>query len=71
MDYNLREMNNAVLIDSLDHIIEQEIQKLKSHKNTGLMAKKLEHLKVKNDLCCINVQNIHFSYKRIMYTFWN
>lgn len=58
MEYNLREMNNAILIDSLDRIIKQEIQKLKTDKNTGLIAKKLEQSKVKIDFGYLIVQNI-------------
>lgn len=50
MEYNLRKMNNAILIDSVDHLVKQEIQKLITDKNTGLIARKLEQSKVKIDL---------------------
>jgi len=46
MDCNVREISNAVMIDSLDAIIEQENRKLEMDKNTGLLARKSKVLKV-------------------------
>lgn len=46
MDCNIRDVSNAVMIDSLDTIIEQENRKLEMDKNTGLLAKKTKVLKV-------------------------
>lgn len=39
MDCGVREISNAVMIDSLDTIIQQENWKLEMDKNTGLLAK--------------------------------
>lgn len=46
MDYNVCEISNAVMITSLDTIIQQESRKLKMDKNTGLIAKESKVLKV-------------------------
>lgn len=39
MEFDVREISNAVMIDSLDSIIQRESWKLKADKNTGLLAK--------------------------------
>ncbi|XP_025198522.1 calponin homology domain-containing protein DDB_G0272472-like [Melanaphis sacchari] len=46
MECNVREISNAVMIESLDTIIQQESKKLESDKNTGLIAKKSKVIKV-------------------------
>lgn len=46
MDYNVCEISNTVMIDSLDTIIQQENWKLEMDKNTGLLAKKSKTPKV-------------------------
>ncbi|XP_026817464.1 calponin homology domain-containing protein DDB_G0272472-like [Rhopalosiphum maidis] len=46
MECNVREISNAVMIESLDTIIQQESRKLEVDKNTGLIAKKSKVIKV-------------------------
>lgn len=46
MEYSVREISNAVMIDSLDSIIQQESLKLEMDKNTGLIAKKSKLINV-------------------------
>lgn len=46
MECYVRDISNAVMIDSLDTIIKQESQKLEIDKNTGLLSKKSKLLKV-------------------------
>jgi len=46
MECNVREISNAVMIESLDTIIKQESRKLETDKNTGLLAKKSKVIKV-------------------------
>lgn len=46
MEYNVHEISNAVMIDSLDTIIHQESWKLEKDKNTGLLAQTSKLLKV-------------------------
>lgn len=46
MECNVREISNAVMIDSLNTIIKQESQKLELDKNTGLLSKKFKLLNV-------------------------
>lgn len=46
MECNVREISNAVMIESLDTIIQQESKKLEMDKNTGLLAKKSKIIKV-------------------------
>lgn len=46
MGSNVHEISNAVMIDSLDIIIQQENEKLENDKNTGLLAQKSKLLKV-------------------------
>lgn len=50
MECNIREISNAVMIDSLDTIILQESRKLEMDKNTGLIAKKTNDIKVQQQL---------------------
>jgi len=56
MECNVREISNAVMIDSLDTIIEQENRKLEMDKNTGLLARKSKVLKVVF-VCHVNYDN--------------
>jgi len=53
MEYNVREISNAVMIESLDTIIQQESRKLEMDKNTGLLAKKSKVIKVTFRLICV------------------
>jgi len=46
MECNLRGISNAVMIESLDTIIQQESRKLEMDKTTGLLAKKSKIIKV-------------------------
>lgn len=46
MECNVREISNAVIIESMDTIIQQENRKLEMDKNTGLLAKKSKVIKV-------------------------
>jgi len=46
MDCDVRDISNAVMIDSLNTIIDQENRKLELDKNTGLLAKKSKVFKV-------------------------
>ncbi|XP_060864074.1 mitogen-activated protein kinase kinase kinase kinase 4-like isoform X2 [Metopolophium dirhodum] len=50
MECNVREISNAVMIESLDTIIRQESRKLEMDKNTGLLAKKSNVIKVQQQL---------------------
>jgi len=52
MECNVREISNAVMIESLDTIIQQESRKLELDKNTGLLAKKSKVIKVTFRLSC-------------------
>jgi len=58
MECNVREISNAVMIESLDTIIEQESRKLEMDKSTGLLAKKSKVMKVTFRLTCVK-QYIH------------
>lgn len=51
MEFNVGEVSNTVMIDSLDTIIQQENWKLKMDKNTGLLAMKSKTPKVTLFLC--------------------
>jgi len=53
MECNVREISNAVMIESLDTIIQQESKKLEMDKNTGLLAKKSKVIKVTFRLTCV------------------
>jgi len=53
MECNVREISNAVMIESLDTIIRQESRKLEMDKNTGLLAKKSNVIKVTFRLTCV------------------
>lgn len=53
MECNIREISNAVMIESLDTIILQESRKLEMDKNTGLIAKKSNGIKVTFRLFCV------------------
>lgn len=53
MECNAREISNAVMIESLDTIIQQESRKLEKDKNTGLLAKKSKVIKVTFRLSCV------------------
>lgn len=53
MECNVREISNAVMIESLDTIIQLESRKLDIDRNTGLLAKKSKVIKVNFRISCV------------------
>lgn len=53
MECNVREISNAVMIESLDTIIQLESRKLEMDRNTGLLAKKSKVIKVNFRVSCV------------------
>jgi len=66
MECNVREISNAVIIESMDTIIQQENRKLEMDKNTGLLAKKSKVIKVTLYLRVLKLCTyLHFNNKYI------